>query len=561
MTYDIIIVGSGNGACGFLSHYLEATAHHPKLERVLVLEEGDDFFDTSDITHQNNWTQSYAEGDLFKLHNASTPDGIPIRSGRACCMGGGGSINYTMIHESSQWLTKNIGKTETYWNQLKEELNHKFARKDPESNQSPVTQHIVEVAKPLNFEISKDKTCNIPNFQEGNKKLVHLFPTQFNLFGQRTNSGVSLLDWNDTRLKLKTKCRVVKLEFSNLPGKQNQCVGVSVQYVDTGKTESFYLSEQGKIILCAGAATPRLLLPYQDRLQNPEIGKYVNDHILLPLGIYILDKKIDATSRDVYIPVFATTIDQAQEGQRETVCCFDFFSGNLDKLLFIVSHLYLAFLPNCFKKVMLRIPGLFWLTKNLIRWRIQGVNLMLNLWLRLSNLLRGGQNLHKLDLVTAIVKFNPAREGYYSSNDSQIALCFFSEHENSSVNHDKEVAKRVIKEQIKLLNNLGKQPPLLIRFLIRCLTKIPYKEEQVDKYVDLYSKKFLLSEQHLSGGCLFGKAIDKGLKEPKNTGKLNGATNVYVADLSSVPLPRISPQMTAYLIGFHVAKMLCSDNK
>ena len=112
---------------------------------------------------------------------------------------------------------------------------------------------------------------------------------------------------------------------------------------------------------------------------------------------------------------------------------------------------------------------------------------------------------------------------------------------------------------MKLLNNLGKQPPLLIRFLIRCLTKIPYREEQVDKYVDMYSKKFLLSQQHLSGGCLFGKAIDTGLKAPQDTGKLYGATNMYVADLSSVPLPRISPQMTAYLIGFHVAKMLCSD--
>ncbi|MDJ0570088.1 MAG: GMC oxidoreductase [Pleurocapsa sp. MO_192.B19] len=342
------------------------------------------------------------------------------------------------------------------------------------------------------------------------------------------------------------------------PGQQNQCVGVSVQYVDTGKTESFYLSEQGKLILSAGAATPRLLLPHQDRLQNPEIGKYVSDHILLPLGIYILDKEIDATSRDVYIPVFATILERSPEGQEGTVCCFDFFSGNLDRLIFIVSHLYLAFLPNCFKKIIVRIPWVFWIATNVIRWSIQGVNFMLALWLRLSNFLRR-ENRHKLDLVTALVKFNPAKEGCYSSNDSQIALCFFSEDENTSVNRDKEVAKRVIKEQMKLLNNLGKKPPLLIRFLIRCLTKIPYREEQVDKYVDVYSKKFLLSEQHLSGGCLFGKAIDTGLKDSQDTGKLYGATNVYVADLSSVPLPRISPQMTAYLIGFHVAKMLCSD--
>jgi hypothetical protein len=449
--------------------------------------------------------------------------------------------------------------TETYWNQLKEELNHKFARQDPKDNQSPVTKHIVEVAKSFNFEISKDKTCNIPNFQEGNNKLLHLFTTQFNLFGQRTNSGVSLVDWNDERLKLKTKCRVVRLEFSNDLGKQNRCVGVSVEYIETGETESFYLSEGGKLILCAGAATPRLLLTYQDRLDNKQIGQHVNDHILLPLGIYILDKKIDATSRDVYIPVFATTIQQPKEGQAGTVCCFDFFSGNFDKLLFIVSHLYLAFLPNVFKKVMLRIPWIFAITKSLIRWRIQGVNLVLEIWLRLSNLLPGKRNFHKLDLVTVALKFNAAREGYYSRNGSEITLSFFSKDENTFVNEDKEVAKRAIKEQMKLFNSLGKKPPLLIRFLIRCLTKIPYQEKYVDKYVDVYSKRFLLSQQHLSGGCLFGKAIDKGLEESRNTGKLYGAANIYVADLSSVPLPRISPQMTAYLIGFHIAKMLCSD--
>ncbi len=93
------------------------------------------------------------------------------------------------------------------------------------------------------------------------------------------------------------------------------------------------------------------------------------------------------------------------------------------------------------------------------------------------------------------------------------------------------------------------------------LTQIPYEENQVDRYVDVYSKKFLLTEQHLAGGCLFGKAIDKGLDNAMDTGKLYGSANVYVADLSAVPLPRISPQMTAYFIGFHVAKMLCGDHK
>ncbi|BDM82675.1 hypothetical protein [Acaryochloris marina] len=83
--YDVIVVGSGNGACAFLRQYLAASTN----QKILVLEEGDNFFETSDITHQRNWTQSYAEENIFKLHNAHTPDNLPILSGRACTMGGG----------------------------------------------------------------------------------------------------------------------------------------------------------------------------------------------------------------------------------------------------------------------------------------------------------------------------------------------------------------------------------------------------------------------------------------------------------------------------------------
>ncbi|MGD1853924.1 MAG: hypothetical protein ACFB2W_06685 [Leptolyngbyaceae cyanobacterium] len=57
--YDMIIVGSGNGACGFLSKYLDKDDLSSK---ILVLEAGKAFFDTSDITHQNSWAKSYAEG-------------------------------------------------------------------------------------------------------------------------------------------------------------------------------------------------------------------------------------------------------------------------------------------------------------------------------------------------------------------------------------------------------------------------------------------------------------------------------------------------------------------
>ncbi len=44
-------------------------------------------------------------------------------------------------------------------------------------------------------------------------------------------------------------------------------------------------------------------------------------------------------------------------------------------------------------------------------------------------------------------------------------------------------------------------------------------------------------------------------------GKVFGTSNLFVADLSIVPLPRVSTQMTAYLMGHHVAKQIYSVKK
>ena len=558
MSYDLIVVGSGNGACGFLSYYLQHTADRSPPERILVLEEGEHFFNTSDIAHQFNWIKSFSEGKIFKLHNALTPNDIPIISGRACTMGGGGSINYTMLHESSEWLTSHIGQTAEYWDNLKAELNERFARSDPAKDLSPIAQHILKVAESVGFQQCTDKIRNIPNHPESDADLLHLFPTQFNQFGQRTHSGVSLVNWFDKRLELKTQSRVEGLEFAGEPGESVRCVAVQVKDLEKGEMHRFSLQKDGRLIMCAGAATPRLLLPHRKTLQNNEIGKYVSDHILLPLGLYLPLEGIEITPRDNYIPLFATTIWQPQQQGRTTVCTFDFFAGKFERLLFLLSHLFLALLlPNWLKKIVLRVPWMFVITKNTVRILIQIVNFIINLFWGISNWLQRKPWPQEVELVTAIVKFKPASEGCYSSDSTQITLDFFAEEEQTGFNQDKEVAKSTITKHMDLMNHLGHQPHWLVKCLIRLLTRIPYEEKQVARYVDVYSQKFLLTEQHLAGGCLFGKAIDPGMDKAIDTGRVYGSTNVYVADLSAVPLPRISPQMTAYLIGFHVAKRLC----
>ena len=548
--YDMIIVGSGNGACGFLSRYLEANT---RAEQILVIEEGQDFFNTSDITHQKSWSRSYLSEEIYKLHRAFTPQGTPIVTGRACTMGGGGSLNYTMIHESSQWLAKHLGRTESYWDDLKQELNQKFERSDPTKNLSSATKHVVEKARAANFQLSSTPSIyNIPNHQEGDADLLHIFTTQFNQFGQRTNSGVSIVDWNDPRLELKTHSRVVELKFSE-DEKPARCVGVNVKNLVTGEMQFFSLTAQGRLILCAGAATPRLLIPHREQLQNWEIGKHVNDHIAIPLGLYILDRQtIDATQKDNYLPVFATTVWKGQ--QEEATCTFDFFAGDLPELLYFLPQLYFPFLvPNWLEKMAIAKPPLFYLIKNFIKELIRFINLIINLWWSFSNLLKGKSWRHRdLPLITAVLKFSSAQEGYYL-DDGQVRLRFFSENENTHFNRDKEVAKYAIEQHLSMINTLGKQPPWIFKYLLRAIAKIPYREHQIDRYIDATSKYFLSTEQHLSGGCIFGKAIDLGHDNPRDTGKLYGSANVYVADLSAAPLPRISPQMTAYLIGFHVA--------
>ena len=553
MVFDYIVVGSGNGACGFLSRYLDSNAKG----KVLVLEEGENFFYSSDIAHQLNWLKSFAEGKIFKLHNTQTPNSIPIISGRACTMGGGGSINYTMIHESSKWLSAHVGQSVRYWQDLKQALNQRFNRGDPEDDLSSITQHVLQVAKNVGFRLIKDELENIPNHPEQDEKLLHLFPSLFNPFGQRIHSGVSIVDWFDERIVLKTQCRVQQLDFETTTTGELRCSAVHVKNLVEETCESFALEEGCKVILCAGAATPRLLMPYKEKIGQGEMGHQVSDHILLPLGLYLPKAGIDTTPKDNYIPIFATTLWKEDPSAEATVCTFDFFAGEFDQLIFLVSHLFLALLlPNWLKRRVIKYPKLFSLTKNAVRILIQIVAFFINRVRIVWNYCTGKPQQHELELITAILKFKPRSAGYYVEDQSQITLDFFSQDPSTSFNQDKEVAKTVIKDHMDFLNALGDQPHWFVKGLLRCLTRIPYTKDQVDEYVETYSRKFLLTEQHLAGGCLYGAVLDKGQDNPQNTGKVVGTHNVHVADLSSVPLPRVSPQMTAYLLGFHVAEQL-----
>ncbi|CAM9933457.1 unnamed protein product, partial [Choristocarpus tenellus] len=300
---------------------------------------------------------------MFKLMRAVSRSGDPTIASKAAAMGGGGSINYTMFHESSAWLKAHLGNSIGYWEELKEEVTARFQREAPSVESfSPITQLIVDATMASDYKINNFNTGGVPNMRpEGPNEqsgLLHLFPTQFNRFGQRTHSGVSLVDWTDASIEIRTRCRVDSLlwESATEPalGKvgdeesEGRCVGVTVQNISTDSTapatdlENIYLSPlgsglKGKVILCAGAGgTPQLLWKYKEQLGSGQIGQYMNDHVLLPFGLYAPKSGLEITGRDVYVPVFATKVfkaedimssDDADVDTNDSIVCYDFFSG------------------------------------------------------------------------------------------------------------------------------------------------------------------------------------------------------------------------------------------
>lgn len=560
--FDLIVVGSGNGACGFLSECLK---HVPMDYNVLVLEEGHNFFFTSDITHQNGWSKSYANGDAFTLHNAVTPNGRSILSGRARTLGGGGSINYTMIHESSEWLVKQAGHDVSYWDECKKELNASFDRPDPlkEGYQTPFATFIANNAEKAGYAPPNrdDMIHNIPSLNESQSKQVTFFPTQFDMFGSRTNSGVSLVKWQQIKYRWNTTVTGLVMGEKRMDSNKIACNGVQTRNYKGLNVTYKVKKNTGKVVLCGGSQSPRILLNTEELAGNEKIGQRVNDHICMPLAIYFIhkDKASIVGVTDNYESLFTEMlIEHTNEGQSDeevrekSVVGIDFFSGDVLRLVYLISSLYMCFLPfNGFKRLMGRYPIIYTYLSNAIRMLLTAIISVIVVLGRILPFLPAS-----IKVTTALIKFNASKEGYYERVGNKIILRFFDDE------RDYAIAEEAINENIAFLESNGVKPPFIIRFLLQFLTKTPYKRgRQVKQYVKHFAAKTLLSEQHLAGGCLLGDVVDKGLEDSAKTGLVFGTSDLFVADLSIVPLPRVSTQMTAYLMGHHVAKQLYSVKK
>ena len=234
-----------------------------------------------------------------------------------------------MIHESSEWLAKHLGYTTEYWDEMKKELSEKLKRESPFENRvEDFTKVIEERATSSSNEIpynlpneTHNFAGNIPSLNDKwdeypteKAKQLYLFPTQFNRFGQRTNSGVSLVDWDDDRIHLKCLCEVNGLKI-----KDGICKSVSVHNGEINKKENHIVKPDGKVVLCGGSASPRLLMK-SEGISNKNIGKFVRDHICMPLGIYLVSQKRGDKigeligPKDNYESTFATTAVKTGDG-------------------------------------------------------------------------------------------------------------------------------------------------------------------------------------------------------------------------------------------------------
>ena len=112
------------------------------------------------------------------------------------------------MHESPKWLAAHLGKTEAYWEDLQKSLNAEFAARGvARTPTSAVATKIIESAVEQGYSAPTFEGV-IPAYRDEPGKQTYAFPTQFDDFGLRTKSGVSLVDWTDPRITLETRARV-----------------------------------------------------------------------------------------------------------------------------------------------------------------------------------------------------------------------------------------------------------------------------------------------------------------------------------------------------------------
>ena len=107
----------------------------------------------------------------------------------------------------------------------------------------------------------------------------------------------------------------------------------------------------------------------------------------------------------------------------------DFFSGELDRLIFLVSSLYLAYVPlNSLKRLMSTFPFLFTIISNVIRVTLEVLVFLLDVVQGVKDVLTlRGWGATKIKITTSLLKFNTCYDGQYEDCKDVITLGFFED--------------------------------------------------------------------------------------------------------------------------------------
>jgi hypothetical protein len=290
--YDVVLVGAGNSACAYVSELL---AHRPGL-RICLLERGSLPTRYGDELALAAWPNDTYDNEVI----------VPIASTHnvrcAQVVGGGGSVNYTLIHESDAWLMEHLGAPRGFdgWAEAKAHvatwLGVPTARRVPSPN-------VQQLLKTLQWPIHGSVDAGVvPSCHVDQAPIFRPIQTVFDAEGQRRHNGWNAVDWG--KVTLLPEIEVTELVL--VPGPDGVvCRGLKVHDRVSGAHVTWAVPATTEVVLAAQQQSVQLLRPHVELLPpgvGEHLGQQVGDHIVLPVFV---SKALPVEGRpDPYAPLF-----------------------------------------------------------------------------------------------------------------------------------------------------------------------------------------------------------------------------------------------------------------
>ena len=515
--YDFIIVGGGSSGCVLAAHLVQNNYS------VLLLERGKRQEDYPNTLKTNDW------GKVFSTKALRTICSNPIKAlnnlrtliAVGNVLGGGSSINSMMYFRAPK----------EFWTEFSAYPEWSFERitqlyEDVEKtilpDRPPKMEHseaFIKAAKEAGYEMNDDFEAN------------GCFGVGYNLTssrnGERRSSYTAFIKphLDNKNLEIKTETLVTRVIFNE------DKAAVGVEYLLNGKLQKALISEQGEVILSAGALeTPKILMlsgvgpkthleqfNIECLINNEEVGQNLIDQPDCPIA-YRSKKPMPDQVNQIQACAFASS--SAVDNPNLQLL---FFPGNYNVEM---SMMGLRGLPN-------------WIVKYpWVRTLIRGfAKSLLTIIPPLKTFLQ------KAYVIMPCLMHSKNRGGILlSSNNPEdnpiVDLDYLSSAEDMAA----------LKEGLEFARKIGESEALNEW---RHSELIPGKKADLEKHLRTYTG----TTYHYAGTCRMGPVVDQQLR-------VKGTKNLRVADSSILPkLPIVTPNATCLLIGRNAAQMILDEKK